>query len=269
MDLNIHKNDILIQAKSLSVGYKSPGSTACICSNIHTELRAGELCALIGRNGQGKSTIIRTLVGLQPKLGGEYLILGNKCHKYSIKERARLISYVATDTVKVGHLKVRDLVEMGRYPYTNWMGGLTQTDRIKVDHALELVGMTRFQNNFVAKLSDGERQRVMIARCIAQDTPIIILDEPTAFLDLPNKYELVLLLKNLAHEENKCILFSTHDMSTAFQIVDRIWVVHDCNLTHGDLSEVYQAGAISDMLRGTDLYYDPESRVFRHPSGIG
>lgn len=258
------RGHMVIDALELSVGYKSADSINCVCSGMNVELHSGELTALIGRNGQGKSTIIRSLVGLQPHLSGKINLLGKPLPKYSIKERARLISYVATDTVKVGHLKVRDLVEMGRYPYTNWMGGLSQHDKEQVENSLHLVGMESFRDKYVAKLSDGERQRIMVARCLAQDTPVIILDEPTAFLDLPNKYELLLLLKKLAHEQNKCILFSTHDITTTFQIVDQLWIVHDCKLHSGGVEELIQAGAIQLMLEGSNLLFDENSKTFRH-----
>lgn len=254
----------VIRIKDLSVGYSTAEQPIPVCENMNTELRSGELTALIGRNGQGKSTIIRTLAGLQPALQGSIEIQGKSIHKYSIKNRAKLISYVATDTVKVGQLKVSDLVEMGRYPYTNWMGGMRITDHEQVENALALVGMETYRNKYVAKLSDGERQRIMIARCLAQDTPIIILDEPTAFLDLPNKYELVLLLKKLAHEQGKCILFSTHDMSTAFEIIDCLWIVHKCKLDCGEVEELYRNGAIEKMLNDTALKYDPITRTFKH-----
>lgn len=265
MDI-IPQNNIVIHTNDLAVGYKNQDQISTICSGINIELHAGELTALIGRNGQGKSTIIRSLVGLQPHLSGKISLLGKPLHKYSIKERARLVSYVATDTVKVGHLKVRDLVEMGRYPYSNWMGGLSQKDNEQVEKSLQLVGMESYSQKYVAKLSDGERQRIMIARCLAQDTPVIILDEPTAFLDLPNKYELLILLKRLANDENKCILFSTHDMSTTFEIIDKIWIVHTCKLYNGRVEELYASGAIQKMLEGTNLFFDNITRTFRHPS---
>lgn len=263
--MNSQNNNIVIRTEDLAVGYQNQNQIIPVCSGISVELHAGELTALIGRNGQGKSTIIRSLVGLQPYLSGKIYLMEKSLVKYSIKERAKLISYVATDTVKVGHLRVRDLVEMGRYPYSNWMGGLTQTDHEKIDKALISVGMESYSNKYVSRLSDGERQRVMIARCLAQDTPIIILDEPTAFLDLPNKYELILLLKRLANEENKCILFSTHDMSTAFEILNTIWIVHKCKLNSGRVEELYVNGSIQEMLEGTNLFYDHITRSFRHP----
>ena len=151
----------------------------------------------------------------------------------SRREIAATIAFVSTEEVKVENLKVSDVVALGRAPYTNWVGSLTENDRAKVTHALALVGMQEFSAKGIDTLSDGERQRVMIARALAQDTPIILLDEPTAFLDLPNKYEIGLLLRRLAHDEGKCIVFSTHDLAIALELCDTIALLEGGRFHYG------------------------------------
>lgn len=185
----------------------------------------GELTGLVGRNGAGKSTLLRTIAGLQKPLGGEILINGLPLAQLDARARASLIGFVSTERVLVDNLRVADVVALGRTPYTNWLGTLTAADHEQVARSLQLVGMEAFAQKDIQTLSDGERQRVMIARALAQDTPIILLDEPTAFLDLPNKYEICMLLRSLAHEQGKTIFFSTHDLTIALEFCDMLALV--------------------------------------------
>ncbi|MDR2938123.1 MAG: ABC transporter ATP-binding protein, partial [Prevotellaceae bacterium] len=214
-----------ISLHNLSIGYASKGKARAVFPPLSAEAHEGELVSLIGRNGQGKSTLLRTLVGFQPALAGSVSIFEKDIAEYDLRTLSTLVSYVSTDNVKVGNLKVFDLVSLGRHPYTGWFGTLSQADKEVVMHSLEMVGMANFAWRNTNRLSDGERQRAMIARALAQGTPIMVLDEPTAFLDLPNKYEVVLLLKKLAKEQQKTILFSTHDLSVALKASDRMWVM--------------------------------------------
>lgn len=218
----------------------------------------GELTALIGRNGTGKSTLLRTIAALAKPRGGRITISGRDVASLSMKEVASQIAFVSTDDVRVQNLHVWDVVSLGRAPYTNWVGRLTEEDKKKVKESLELVGMGEFSEASMDSLSDGERQRVMIARALAQDTPIILLDEPTAFLDLPNKYEICLLLKRLAHKEGKCILFSTHDLSIAIELCDTIAMIEGGEFHYGTAEMLIESGAMQRIFAHTQIEFDRE-----------
>lgn len=216
----------------------------------------GELTALIGRNGTGKSTLLRTIAALARPQGGYITINGEDSSRLSMREIASRIAFVSTDDVRVQNLHVWDVVSLGRAPYTNWVGRLTEEDRVKVRESLALVGMEAFAEASMDSLSDGERQRVMIARALAQDTPIILLDEPTAFLDLPNKYEICLLLKRLAHKEGKCILFSTHDLSIAIELCDTIAMIEGGKFHYGTAEMLMEEGVMQRIFESTQIEFD-------------
>lgn len=218
----------------------------------------GELTALIGRNGTGKSTLLRTIAALARPQGGYITINGEDSSRLSMREMASRIAFVSTDDVRVQNLHVWDVVSLGRAPYTNWVGRLTEEDRVKVRESLALVGMEAFAEASMDSLSDGERQRVMIARALAQDTPIILLDEPTAFLDLPNKYEICLLLKRLAHKEGKCILFSTHDLSIAIELCDTIAMIEGGKFHYGTAEMLMEEGVMQRIFENTQIEFDRE-----------
>lgn len=218
----------------------------------------GELTALIGRNGTGKSTLLRTIAALARPRSGTITVEGKDLFSLSMKEVAERISFVSTDDVRVQNLRVRDVVALGRAPYTNWVGRLTAEDKAKVEESLRLVGMAAFADSSVESLSDGERQRVMIARALAQDTPIILLDEPTAFLDLPNKYEICLLLRRLAHQEGKCILFSTHDLSIAIELCDTIAMIEGGEFRYGTAQMLIESGDMQRIFEHTQIEFDRE-----------
>lgn len=216
----------------------------------------GELTALIGRNGTGKSTLLRTIAALAKPQSGRITISGKDVASLTMKEVAARIAFVSTDDVRVQNLHVWDVVSLGRAPYTNWVGRLTDEDKAKVRESLELVGMGEFAQASMDSLSDGERQRVMIARALAQDTPIILLDEPTAFLDLPNKYEICLLLRRLAHKEGKCILFSTHDLSIAIELCDTIAMIEGGEFHYGTAEMLIESGEMQRIFEHTHIEFD-------------
>ncbi|MBQ8272319.1 MAG: ABC transporter ATP-binding protein [Tidjanibacter sp.] len=218
----------------------------------------GELTALIGRNGTGKSTLLRTIAALAKPQKGHITIGGMDASELTMREVASRIAFVSTEDVRVQNLHVWDVVSLGRAPYTNWVGRLTEEDKTKVRESLRLVGMEHFADASMDSLSDGERQRVMIARALAQDTPIILLDEPTAFLDLPNKYEICLLLKRLAHKEGKCILFSTHDLSIAIEICDTIAVIEGGKFHYGTAEMLMEEGVMQRIFNSTQIEFDRE-----------
>lgn len=208
-----------ITLEQLSVGYKgfSP-----VVTDINVEIKSGELTCLIGSNGIGKSTLLKTLTGFLPKLGGRLLLDGRDIDLLSQCERAKYISIVLTYKTDVQNLSVAEMVGMGRMPYTGFWGKLNADDREIVAEAINMVGINHLKDRMVQTLSDGERQKVMIAKALAQQTPIILLDEPTSFLDFPSKVEMLQLLHRLARETDKVVFLSTHDLELALRIADRL-----------------------------------------------
>lgn len=234
-----------------------------LLADVTAAFAQGSLTALIGRNGTGKSTLLRTVAGLARPQAGYITVNGRRTDTMSRREIAAAIAFVSTEEVKVENLKVTDVVALGRAPYTNWVGSLTEEDRAQVARALALVGMQAFAGKGIGTLSDGERQRVMIARALAQDTPIILLDEPTAFLDLPNKYEIGLLLRRLAHDEGKCIVFSTHDLAIALELCDTIALLEGGRFHYGTTDMLVESGDLGRLFRDTALTFDPDTRSVR------
>lgn len=211
----------MIKLDNISLAYGS----RTILRDVSLHLHAGELCALIGRNGAGKSTLLRALTSR-----GDILLNGERLSAISSEKLARTLAIVTTERIRVENLLVEDLVAMGRAPYTNWVGHLQEIDRAIVNEAIEAVGMGDFIGRDTSSLSDGELQRAMIARAIAQQTPIILLDEPTAFLDIPTRFEVCRLLADLAHNSGKCILFSTHDVDSALPVCDSFAIIENESL---------------------------------------
>lgn len=229
-----------IELRNLSIGYDERGKgRKCIAQGIQAHLCGGELTCLLGANGAGKSTLLKTLSAFLPPLEGDILIGGKALRGYSDNERARLIGVVLTERPELHHMTVRELVGMGRSPYTGFWGRMSKEDQDIVDEAISLVGMQEMASRQVDTLSDGERQKAMIAKALAQQTPIIFLDEPTAFLDYPSKVEAMLLLRRLAHDTGKTIFLSTHDVELALQTADTLWLMRRVR------------GATSDGLRAT------------------
>lgn len=208
-----------ITLEQLSVGYKG---FPPVVSNINVEIKSGELTCLIGSNGIGKSTLLKTLTGFLPKLSGRLLLDGRDINMLSQRERAKYTSIVLTYKSDVQNLSVTEMVGMGRMPYTGFWGKLNTSDQTIVAEAIEMVGIEHLKNRMIQTLSDGERQKVMIAKALAQQTPVILLDEPTSFLDFPSKVEMLQLLHRLAKETNKVVFLSTHDLELALRIADRL-----------------------------------------------
>lgn len=233
----------MIRLENISLGY----GARTLLEGVTTHFEAGTLTALIGRNGAGKSTLLRALAGLEPLQAGAITIGGQSIAELDGAEAARRVAFVATDKVRIANLPCEDLVALGRAPYTNWIGRLQAVDREIVADALAKVGMSEFAHKTMDRMSDGECQRVMIARALAQQTPVILLDEPTAFLDMPNRYELCRLLQRLAHDEQKVILFSTHELDIASKMCDAIALIDTPQLLHQPASEMVAGGAIERL----------------------
>uniref|UniRef100_UPI0040567D5B ABC transporter ATP-binding protein n=1 Tax=Alistipes sp. TaxID=1872444 RepID=UPI0040567D5B len=249
----------MISLHDISVGY---GEKVLLRGASATFLR-GELTALVGRNGSGKSTLLRALARLESPLAGHFSIDGTAADALSPRAMAEAVSFVSTERLHIAGLSVWDVVALGRAPYTNWLGRLSAEDHKIVEEALKLVGMEPFAPRGVASLSDGEFQRVMIARALAQQTPAILLDEPTSFLDLPNRYELCSLLARLAHEEKKCILFSTHELDIALSLADKIALIDTPELRHLSTTDMAHSGHLERLFSTTSLRIDPSEGVVR------
>lgn len=247
----------ILSAKDLTVGYRKGNSTSPVISGLNLSLSRGKLVALIGANGIGKSTLLRTLVGNQPPLEGEVSISGIRIGEISRKNLSLLLGIVNTERTQAGALTVREVVSLGRQPYTGFLGILSKNDKSIVEKAMQDAGILHKASSFLAELSDGERQKVMIAKALAQCTPIIILDEPTAFLDVASRMETMLLLHNLAHKQNKAVLLSSHDLSQSMMLADELWVVtNDQKIISGNTEDVVLSGAMDSIFASSIISFD-------------
>ncbi|MBL7952156.1 MAG: ABC transporter ATP-binding protein [Flavobacteriales bacterium] len=249
----------LLSTRSLSVGH----GTRSLIQDIDLELRAGELVALIGINGGGKSTLMNTLTGLHQAMSGEVLVEGIPLRTISAAQRARRIALVLTGRPQVGLLDVRTLVALGRQPWTGHFGRLSNEDHRRIEEAMEATQVSTFAERSLQHLSDGEAQRVMIARALAQDAPVIILDEPMAFLDLVHRVRLLRLLGGIARERDKAILLSTHDLQSALDLCDRVLLIHGSSLWSGTTQEARSSGVLEAVFAGEGLRFDAGSGSFR------
>lgn len=253
----------LLQTDSLTIGYTRRGKVLRVQSNLELSIQAGEMVCLIGPNGSGKSTLLRTLCGLQPALSGTTTINGKDVEEISVSDRALLISLVLTDRIDIDNATVQSIVAMGRHPHSNWWGTFSEEDAVKVKDAIRMVHLENKADRLLTELSDGERQRVMIAKAFVQDTPIIMLDEPTAHLDLPNRVEIMLLLHKLAHNTGKAILLSTHELDMALQAADRIWLMtNHQGVEVGVPEDLVLNGHFNDAFRSDNYVFNPANGNF-------
>ncbi len=255
----------ILTARDLSIGYKSGRRPPrVVASEIDVTLDHGEFVCLLGPNGAGKSTLMRTLAGMQAPLNGRVHIAGRDIAEMSATEVAQLLSVVLTDRVSAGAMTVRDLVGLGRYPHTDWIGRFTPEDQGAVSWAIDSAGAADLEYRNVAELSDGERQRVMIARALAQQPDLMILDEPTAFLDLPRRVEIMALLRNLAHTTRKAIFLSTHDLDLALRCADRIYLLPSEGVMQtGAPEDLVLNGAFEAAFGSDGVRFDVDSGAFR------
>lgn len=249
----------MIELKELTIGY----GQRTLLEKVSARMTDGQLVALLGRNGTGKSTLLRAMMGLEKPQAGEIILRERNITSLKPEELARNISFVTTDKVRIANLRCQDVVALGRAPYTNWIGQLRPEDKELVSEAMHLVGMSDYAEKTMDKMSDGECQRIMIARALAQDTPVILLDEPTAFLDLPNRYELCLLLKRLAQEKGKCIIFSTHDLDIALSLCDFIMLIDNPQLYSLPTPEMVNSGHIERLFRNESVTFDAQEMRVR------
>lgn len=257
-------NSETIHIENLSIGYPGKNDVKVVADGICAGINSGELTCLLGANGVGKSTLLRTLSAFQPKLGGEIRIQGREIETYTDKQLSRVISVVLTEKCDLRNMSVTELVGLGRTPYTGFWGVLTQEDKHVVEHSIALVGIPHLAHRMVHTLSDGERQKVMIAKALAQETPVIYLDEPTAFLDFPSKVEMMQLLHHLSRRTDKTIFLSTHDLELALQIADKIWLMDKANgVTIGTPEDLSLNGSLGSFFARKGIVFDPESGLFR------
>lgn len=249
----------MIELRNITLGY----SQRTLIKDATTRFERGTMVALLGRNGTGKSTLLRTIARLMDAQQGEIAINGTPLADMSQAELARLVAFVTTERIDIEALTAYDLVAIGRSPYTGWMGRLTDADRAAIERAMDIAGVRDMAERRVSTMSDGECQRVMIARALAQDTPIILLDEPTAFLDLPNRYELCTLLSRLAHEEERCVIFSTHELDIALSLADSIALVDSPRLVHLPTAEMITSGNIERLFDSEYVSFDAENQSIR------
>lgn len=242
--------EVMIELRNFSIGY----GQRRLLEDVSVTIPSRNLTALIGRNGTGKSTLLRAVAGLNRNYSGHIDIDGKDIRSVAPDEMARMMALVTTERVRVSGLKCEDVVAIGRAPYTNWMGRLQEQDREIVAESLKAVGMEAYARRTMDRMSDGECQRVMIARALAQDTPVMLLDEPTSFLDLPNRYELCTLLAKLAHEQGKCILFSTHELDIALALSDSIALIDPPRLHCLPTEEMRRSGHIERLFNNPSLW---------------
>jgi iron complex transport system ATP-binding protein len=260
----------ILEARSLQVGWRQKRDTTILVRDIDFKVFSGSLVALIGPNGAGKSTLLKTIAGLQAPCGGSVTLLGKNIASLGIEERASFLSCIFNEKIETGYLTVREFVAFGRYPYTNSRNKLTPDDVRHIAEALEMVGMIEFAARTFSSLSDGERQKIQIARAIAQNTPLLIFDEPTAFLDAPSRIEIFKLAERLVQKERKTIILCTHEIDLALKTADSLWVI---DRTHrfvaGSPFVIAHSGAIGRAFDLPTVIFDSVSGTFRaRSSGI-
>jgi len=246
-----------IRLSNLSIGYRSKNGTRVVATGINATIRSGELTCLLGANGVGKSTLLRTLSAFQPKLEGEIFLKEREISEFTDKELSRMIGVVLTEKPDIRNMSVRELVALGRSPYTGFWGTLRDDDWQVVDEAISIVKIEILRDRMIHTLSDGERQKVMIAKALAQQTPVIYLDEPTAFLDFPSKVEMMQLLRRLAREQQKTIFLSTHDFELALQVADTLWLMESQGISMGTPCELADSGALARYVERPGIIFDP------------
>ena len=254
--------NIILSCNDVSIGYQSKNDTNIIGSNINLSLETGKLIALVGQNGIGKSTLLRTLAAIQKPLLGNILLNNKNINDYSNLELSQNLSLVLTEKLPPSNLTVFEIIALGRQPYTNWIGKLSDADLLQINKAIETTNIEHLIHKKHYEISDGQLQIVLIARALAQDTPLIILDEPTTHLDLLHKATLLKLLKKLSSETNKCILFSTHDIDLAIQLAEEIIVITPTKIIQDKPNKLIENNVFNDLFDTEFIKFDNSNKKF-------
>lgn len=260
----------LLTLHSLTTGYQlKRGQTTCITTDINQTVETGELICLLGVNGSGKSTLIRTICGFQSPLAGKILLGETDLEDMSANEIAQTLSVVLTERPRVGAMTVYSMVALGRHPYTDWTGRLSESDDTIIRQVIRDAGAESLIHRLVSELSDGEFQKVMIARALAQEPSLMVLDEPTAFLDLPRSVELMRMLKSFAHNHGKAVICATHDLTQALETADTLWIIDETEHLHsGAPEDLVLDGTLKRVFDSDEVFFDADSATFKmqhHP----
>ncbi len=255
----MNNHNSIFATHNLAVGYRNGKNTVTLLKGLNLNLEQGKLVALLGQNGAGKSTLLRALTCDERPLDGSIEVNGRNLQEMSQKDRSRLIGLVSTERIQAGALTVTELVGLGRQPHTGFLGRLDDEDRVIVRQSMADAGIIGKADEYMASLSDGERQKAMIARALAQQTPIIILDEPTAFLDVASRIETMRLLQTLAHDRGKAVLLSSHDISQSLMLADELWLITaDRQVLTGTTRQLVASGAMEHLFTNRDIHFNPQ-----------
>lgn len=254
---------IALKVDTLSIGYQHKKEKTFIAKDINFSLAKGELAAIVGVNGIGKSTLLRTLGNVQAKLSGKILINNRELTSFNPLELATKISVVLTEPIASKNLTVLEIIALGRQPYTNWIGKLTATDKDKINQAMQMIGIANLKTKKCYELSDGQLQKVMIARALAQDTAIILLDEPTSHLDLYHKIHILKLLRSIAHNTHKSILYTTHEINAAIQLCDKMLVLEQNKSTFNTPCNLIKENIFNHLFPSDTITFDSQTGLFK------
>lgn len=255
----------MLKTENLTIGYKN----LVIQKDLNLNVGEGKLICLVGINGCGKSTLLRTLAGLQQPIAGKVFINAEDIAKLTDYERSTLFSLVLTDKIEVENLTVFELVALGRYPYTNWNGALAENDVQAVENALNQVNLLHKKDAVLSAVSDGEKQRAVIAKALAQDTPLVLLDEPTSHLDLPNRIEIMMLLRRLSVNTKKSFLLSTHELDLAVQMSDYLWLMDKKETIAGIPEDLMLSQKFQKSFENHNFYFNSDDGHYRIVQPVG
>ncbi|MBT8280877.1 MAG: ABC transporter ATP-binding protein [Muriicola sp.] len=253
-----------LEIRNLSIGYPGKkGQNICIAQDLNFSLGQGEFVAIIGANGIGKSTLLRTLGGVQDKLSGDVLIDGQKMESIPTQRLAAYLSLVLTEPLATKNLTVSELIALGRQPYTNWLGSLTEKDKNAVEGSIQTIGLESLKHRKCYELSDGQLQKVLIARALAQDTPIMMLDEPTTHLDLYHKVQVLKTMKQIAKDFDKTVIYTTHEIDLAIQLCDKMLILDSSTYHFGTPCEHIENKYLQNLFPSDLIQFDPRTGTFK------
>ena len=256
------QQNIILKSDALEIGYATKKQKTIVANNIDINLEKGNLVCLLGKNGIGKSTLLRTISKVQPKISGDLWLEHQKIEEISSKMLSQKMSLVLTERIPESNLTVYELIALGRQPYTNWIGTLNSADKTYIEKALTQINIVDLAHRKCDQLSDGQLQKVMIARALAQNTELIILDEPTAHLDIHHKIEVFQLLKNLVQNLGKTVIISTHEVQLALQLADKLWLMNENNFVNGATDELISNKHLDSLFSNELIQFDAKSKQF-------